>query len=292
MASCNNTVTTPVGTFYFIRTTSENFTSAILKCRSDYNSKLAVINSNETFTAAVQSFKSCYNNYYWIGLGREGSNSNAYQWIDGSPFQPNDIGESIQKSNIGGSCIGTCLNQDGNLSTFQCSQTIPYLCFNPRTQTSTSTASQIVTTQSVPTVGPVAPVNVGLIVGLSLAFLLIASIICVSVLVKRKRNNNNHSRFPKSDRINREMHLPNQESTETGNDVATEQERNPNDVYNNHPKDETGYEYSTLNNVARGYSNTAFVGDQSTTVESSKAVELYAIPIKRNKQTDIYTTIK
>ncbi|XP_002129388.2 uncharacterized protein LOC100184738 [Ciona intestinalis] len=293
---CESRVNTSVGTFYFNQGTSANFSEAIKGCEDKYQSKLALINSVESMAAARESLKaeSCRSNFFWIGLSREGGSSAEHKWIDGTTFDPSIFGD-IGGTGTSSQCIGTLINKDGGLSTFLCSEKIPYLCYSPISE-STTTAVIPTTTQSA-TSAPELPVgtagNVGLAVGLSFAFILLALLIAVVIALKKR----NLTRQPmlKSPSI----HQTSDNGTTVSLDSIVSDRSyvnlklnmdNHNEVYSNSPKkQETGIEYSTLNNVER--SATSPTKEEIKSDERKKIADVYTMPIKRNKHEPLYTTI-
>uniref|UniRef100_H2XKR9 Uncharacterized LOC100184738 n=2 Tax=Ciona intestinalis TaxID=7719 RepID=H2XKR9_CIOIN len=223
----------------------------------------------------------------------EGGSSAKHNWIDGTTFDPSIFGE-IGGTGTSNQCIGTLINKDGSLSTFLCSEKIPYLCYSPVSESTTTAVIPSAAQNATSVAGLLGGTsgNVRLAVGLSFAFILLALLVAF-VVALRKRNFTRHPML-KSPSIHQTsdngttVSLGSIGSDKSYVNLQLKME-NHNEVYNNSPKkQETGIEYSTLNNVERSATS---LKEETKSDELKKIADVYTMPVKRNKHEPLYTTI-
>nr|XP_026695864.1 uncharacterized protein LOC113475646 [Ciona intestinalis] len=146
MSYTNKTYVESEGTYHYVSPTTVNYTTARSICKDDFQSQLAVLNTQQLFDKA-KSLNGA--GTFYIGLHRP-NNAATYQWLDGSAFDPSLInGPSITNGNAPG-CRGVVMQKLGqsnpvDLIAYECNSGQNVLCFTPApitTGTQEATTSQ------------------------------------------------------------------------------------------------------------------------------------------------------
>nr|XP_026695866.1 uncharacterized protein LOC113475647 [Ciona intestinalis] len=147
MSYQNQTYVENEGTYHYVTAAGANYTIAQSICRDDFQSQLAVLNTQQLFDKA-KSLSGA--GTFFIGLHRP-NDSVPYQWLDGSAFNRSLInGPSITNEN-GSGCRGVVMQIPGqsnsvNLTSYDCSSKQNFLCFTPAQLTTTTTSTEEATT--------------------------------------------------------------------------------------------------------------------------------------------------
>ncbi|XP_078484707.1 uncharacterized protein LOC144744307 [Ciona intestinalis] len=142
MSYQNQTYVENEGTYYYVSPTTENYTTAQSICRNNFQSKLAVLNTQQLFDKAKSLSGT---GTFYIGLHKPNMAA-TYQWLDGSAFNRSLInGRSIVGETLPG-CRGVVMQILGqsnpvNLLSYGCSSTQNLLCFTPTQPTTTPEAT-------------------------------------------------------------------------------------------------------------------------------------------------------
>nr|XP_026695863.1 cell wall integrity and stress response component 3-like [Ciona intestinalis] len=142
MSYQNKTYIESEGTYHYVTAAGANYSKAKSICKNNFQSKLAVLNTQQLFDKAKSLIDT---GTFFIGLHKP-NNSVPYQWLDGSAFNRSLInGPNITNGNAPG-CRGVVIKVPGqsnpvNLIAYDCASGQNVLCFTPAPITTTQEAT-------------------------------------------------------------------------------------------------------------------------------------------------------